>query len=686
MIRKFYSFINLNTLTRFIIFIFYSTTAEAQVDTQDSLALVDLYRSTNGQAWVFNNNWLTTSPVSTWTGITLDAFGTRVTQIDLSDNSLSGIIPSSIGNLTALEVLNFAHNSITGSIPSSIGNLTNLNILKIPDNLLSGGIPTSIGNLNGVKYLLLNGNNLSGSIPASIGSIQSLVDLEMHHNLLNDSIPSSIGNLPNLAYLNLYNNQLSYSIPPSIGNLVNASQINLSFNQISGTIPSTIENLRNVSTFNLSHNQLSGSIPSTISNCNFGQLDFSYNTLSGTIPPILGDPQNLIYLDLSHNQFGGAIPANLGTYYLMEQIFLSNNLLNGSIPSSLGMLGGLYYLDLSSNQLTDSVPVELGNLHNLRIFSVANNMLKGIIPIGIASSTRGQINNVDIHLENNEFTFDCVEPWANIYTYTVGSLTYSPQANIPLHFQNDTLSVAAGGTIALNTYKWYKDNNLQTTLTGDSLYMLVSPGSYSATVTNSVANQLTLYSNVFNFNALPLTLSEFKVGYNDNKPLLAWKTINESNVSYFSIERSTDGTYFTQVGKVNAVINNTLSSSYSFIDSTASNENHSIIYYRLQIVDKDRKFVYSTIITAHLSMLYNDIKVNPNPVSGTAIIQYHFDATAKGRHSIALLDNSGKLIHLYSVNINGILYLNMSNKSSGLYYVALRNDLSVLKIAKVIVN
>ncbi len=36
-----------------------SVSAKAQVDVNDSLALVDLYNSTNGPGWYSNDNWLT---------------------------------------------------------------------------------------------------------------------------------------------------------------------------------------------------------------------------------------------------------------------------------------------------------------------------------------------------------------------------------------------------------------------------------------------------------------------------------------------------------------------------------------------------------------------------------------------------------------------------------------------------
>src|SRR5256885_10631651 len=70
------------------------------VNKKDSLALVDLYNNTNGPNWFDHTNWLTKQPVNTWYGISVS--GTKVTAINLSENSLNGSIPASIGNLVNL--------------------------------------------------------------------------------------------------------------------------------------------------------------------------------------------------------------------------------------------------------------------------------------------------------------------------------------------------------------------------------------------------------------------------------------------------------------------------------------------------------------------------------------------------------------------------------------------------------
>jgi len=202
-------------------------TANAQVNGQDSLALVDLYNSTNGPNWFNHTNWLTSNPVKTWYGIKVSK--TRVTTIKLTSDNLDGSIPSSLGNLKPLYDLELDNNQLRGSIPSSLGNLSHLYILVLKHNQLSGNIPLSFGNLLSTNYLLLSDNQLSGNIPSSLGNLYNLFVLVLGNNQLSGRIPSSFGNL-NVHSLDLGNNQLNGSIPSSLANDTHLDVLNLSNN------------------------------------------------------------------------------------------------------------------------------------------------------------------------------------------------------------------------------------------------------------------------------------------------------------------------------------------------------------------------------------------------------------------------------------------------------------------------
>ena len=60
----------------------------------------------------------------------IDSAG-RVTSLDLSDNRLSGEIPSELGNLTYLSDLYISDNRLNGEIPVWLGQLTNLRQLHL---------------------------------------------------------------------------------------------------------------------------------------------------------------------------------------------------------------------------------------------------------------------------------------------------------------------------------------------------------------------------------------------------------------------------------------------------------------------------------------------------------------------------------------------------------------------------
>ena len=157
-------------------------------------------------------------------GVQCDTDSTSATHLSviylrLTNESLAGTIPSSIGSLTALRGLYIGGNHLTGSIPSSIGSLTSLLRIYLNTNSLTGTIPSSIGSLSLLSYLLLNSTSISGTIPSSIGSMTSLIHVQLEDNFLTGTIPSTFNQLTKLTYLTLQSNYLTMgsatTVPPS---------------------------------------------------------------------------------------------------------------------------------------------------------------------------------------------------------------------------------------------------------------------------------------------------------------------------------------------------------------------------------------------------------------------------------------------------------------------------------------
>jgi len=123
----------------------------------DKNALIAFMNSMGGP------NWDISSPVYSWYGIKVE--GSRVVSIDLGYKNLEGVLPSDLGNLTALKRLDLLNNNISGNIPIEISNCENLTLLSLEDNQLTGNIPIEFVNLTAMESFWVNGNLLSGELP-----------------------------------------------------------------------------------------------------------------------------------------------------------------------------------------------------------------------------------------------------------------------------------------------------------------------------------------------------------------------------------------------------------------------------------------------------------------------------------------------------------------------------------------
>ncbi|KAH9676417.1 MDIS1-interacting receptor like kinase 2 [Citrus sinensis] len=305
----------------------------------------------------------------------------NLVELYLSRSNLNGPIPSTLGHLTRLSILDLSSNSLVGPIPFTLGHLTQLTTLKLFSNQINGCIPLDFGNLRHLKEVDLSGNKLNGPIASTIGDLTNLNSLDLSSNQLSGPLPQEIGYLENLVYLSLNVNNLTGPIPSTLGRLTSLSDLDLSHNSLFGPIPPTLSHLTRLTTLKLFSNQINGSIPLGIGNLeNLERVDMSSNKLEGPIPLTIGDLTNLIYLDLSLNQLSGPIPSTFGHLTLLKFLNLNSNKLNGSIPSELMNCFSLQSLILSNNSLTGRIPSEIRNLSYLHELDLSLNFISGMTP------------------------------------------------------------------------------------------------------------------------------------------------------------------------------------------------------------------------------------------------------------------------------------------------------------------
>ncbi|CAL5061761.1 unnamed protein product [Urochloa decumbens] len=165
--------------------------------------------------------------------------------VEVSDNLIAGAIPAEIGSLcSSLVGLGIAGNQLSGMIPSSIGELSYLISLDLSRNHLGGEIPTSVKKLPHLERLSLAHNLLNGTIPADINQLHALRVLDLSSNLLTGVIPDALADLKNLSALLLDNNKLSGKIPLGFANSASLTMFNVSFNNLSGPVPTNGNTVR----------------------------------------------------------------------------------------------------------------------------------------------------------------------------------------------------------------------------------------------------------------------------------------------------------------------------------------------------------------------------------------------------------------------------------------------------------
>jgi ELWxxDGT repeat protein len=172
---------------------------------------------------------------------------------------------------------------------------------------------------------------------------------------------------------------------------------------------------------------------------------------------------------------------------------------------------------------------------------------------------------------------------------------------------------------------------------------------------------------------LPVQLVSFKATRGDGAVKLDWTTATEINSSNFVIQRSIDGIHFSDIGTVNASGTSTVEKSYWYNDEQYLAAGADVLFYRLQLNDKDGKVSYSQVQTVRLNEA-NILQTYPNPVRNELTIVFGNSSSASAL--VTITDVNGKQVYLqkFSTANSHLQKIDVSRFSRGTYFVQLITD------------
>ncbi|XP_050289283.1 receptor-like protein 9a isoform X9 [Quercus robur] len=287
-------------------------------------------------------------------------------------------------NLSGLYILNINHNQFSGAIPNELPNFVDFSILDVSNNKMSGRIPTWICNSTYYGGILMQNNNFEGQIPCETITSEFL---DLSHNLLDGSLP--LWSSTRLKHLHLEENNFSGSIPEPFLNMSELWTLDISDNKLSGSIPSAISKTSNLRILLLGGNHLSGNISTQLCQLtNITLMDLSRNLFFGTIPHCFGHTLSFGIFEARYSQRAFGIFFNgsrdPAPYVAVEINFVTKYRLSSYKGDILMYMSGL---DLSCNNLTGEIPLELGQLQRIHALNLSHNQLTGSIPKSFSDLT-----------------------------------------------------------------------------------------------------------------------------------------------------------------------------------------------------------------------------------------------------------------------------------------------------------
>ncbi|VEU40520.1 unnamed protein product [Pseudo-nitzschia multistriata] len=300
--------------------------APGSSDSLDNRSILfDLYDATGGGSWTSSKGWKSDKiPYCDWYGVTCATGPSgeiRVSELNLAENNLNGVVPSKIFFLEGLEKLDVRKNPVSITF-QDIGQASELKELYVDETLIKN--MDGLGGAKKLRILHAYKNAFGGKkIPDEIFDISTLTDINLSDSMLSGPLSKKVGQLTNLQRIALDRNSLSGELPDQLGQLKALKELEISDNEWIGTLPTSWMGMRALEGLFLNNNEkktagITGPLISFANLPNLRELQMSNNQLTGTIPSDfmsgIADTNKVVRVRLDENHLVGTLPSALQSF------------------------------------------------------------------------------------------------------------------------------------------------------------------------------------------------------------------------------------------------------------------------------------------------------------------------------------------------------------------------------------
>ena len=219
------------------------------------------------------------------------------------------------------------------------------------------------------------------------------------------------------------------------------------------------------------------------------RMNLSGNQLSGPLDAIYGMIR-LKRLQLRGNQFESELYGGFGFMPLLTFVDLGGNLLSGSLDAMFSRATSIEVLKLDGNAFQGGLPDKLTLSTKLLDLRVQGNELDSMPDL----TSLTNLDTLDVSINN--LSFEDLVP--NEALTQRGAFRYTPQDTVPTFLVRtpSEVEIFVLGNAPGNRYQWYRDGQVITGATSDTLRVDLSAPSaaYHSVITNDLLPDLTLTS------------------------------------------------------------------------------------------------------------------------------------------------------------------------------------------------